>query len=92
MKPLSPILISGLILSSSVASPAEIGNAPPPRQIQFSGDGRLHPELELRLQRQSQVEYGAVCRNGAYHCDDAGKGIVGYSCCGCGFCGWWSKD
>jgi hypothetical protein len=91
MKPLSPILISGLILLSSVASSAEIGNAPPPPRILFSSDGRPHQELERRLQRQSQVEYGTVCRNGAYHCDDAGKGIVGYSC-GCGFCGWWSKD
>jgi hypothetical protein len=37
-------------------------------------------------------ERGTVCRNGAYACNDAGSGIIGYSCCGCGFCGWWSAN
>jgi hypothetical protein len=36
--------------------------------------------------------YGKVCRNGRYACRMNGSGYIGYSCCGCGFCGWWSAD
>jgi hypothetical protein len=33
---------------------------------------------------------GSVCRNGAFYCVGIGYGPVGYTCCGCGGCGWWS--
>jgi len=41
---------------------------------------------------QVAQERGTVCRNGSYTCTGIGSGIIGYSCCGCGFCGWWSAD
>jgi hypothetical protein len=36
--------------------------------------------------------YGKVCRNGNLACPMSGSGWIGYSCCGCGFCGWWSAN
>src|SRR5690606_25039703 len=34
--------------------------------------------------------WGYVCRNGVWYCVMSFGGPVGMSCCGCGFCGWWS--
>jgi len=45
------------------------------------------PSAKWRL---VQYEKGWYCRNGHYVCRMDHSGYIGDSCCGCGFCGWWS--
>ena len=47
---------------------------------------------ESKFQMAQQDGRGRVCRNWHYVCQMNGSGVIGYSCCGCGFCGWWSAN
>jgi hypothetical protein len=55
-----------------------------------SADAGLEHPAASPWHSRIAVEYGRVCRNGNQACTGIGQGIIGQSCCGCGFCGWWS--
>jgi hypothetical protein len=88
------IVASGLALSTpSLAAPQ--GNCAPAAQPQILISAtELGSSQAANCQRSFQVaqERGPVCRNGARTCTGMGPGRIGYSCCGCGFCGWWSAN
>jgi hypothetical protein len=54
--------------------------------------GKVRSSVVGSMFEMAQSGYGNVCRNGSYACRGEGTGWIGYSCCGCGFCGWWSAN
>jgi hypothetical protein len=51
---------------------------------------RRAAEVASKRWLEAQYAKGRYCRNGGYVCEMGGSGYIGQSCCGCGFCGWWS--
>jgi hypothetical protein len=79
------------ILSTSASFGGETDTSSILRRINLANGERASQNLSTPVQKQVEL-IGGVCRNGAYYCVGVGAGPVGYSCCGCGFCGWWSTN
>jgi hypothetical protein len=92
MRSIALALAAASLLASGVASGEEIDSAWTLHQVSFTVGGQATPKLSVPSQERTASTKGKVCRNGNYHCTGIGSGTIGYSCCGCGFCGWWSAE
>lgn len=72
------------------ASPVFAGSVLPASLTTKVEKQKLYTPKPEKKSQTAQV-YGAICRNGAWYCVMPMVGLVGTSCCGCGFCGWWSN-
>ncbi len=79
----------------SLVSPT-VSSAEPAQQpmlvklMSLSTKSEAPANMSVRPQRTVQA-WGGICRNGFYYCTGIGTGLIGYPCCGCGFCGAWSS-
>ncbi len=74
----------GLPMSTAVAGPA----AGPRLALMSPAHGsQLQPPSLLR-----RAQVGEVCRIGTIYCEMHDFGTIGTTCCGCGFCGFWSDE
>jgi hypothetical protein len=92
MKYLTVISVVGAILSTSTSYGAEIDTASMLHRAISTNEESAAQNFSSPFQKQVQLIIGGVCRNGLYYCVGVGTGPVGASCCGCGFCGWWSTN
>ncbi|MBP9669037.1 MAG: hypothetical protein KBE09_01985 [Candidatus Pacebacteria bacterium] len=90
---LSAVLVSAAVLFSTIG-PGEglaAGSAKTPAIAQSApATGLLVQQAPMSTPRTYAQAFGSVCRNGLFYCITGGFGPIGGSCCGCGFCGWWS--
>jgi hypothetical protein len=81
-----------LFVSALTIVPVAAEANPPSPSLRSVPGGMAAPESRRMLHLALKAGYGKVCRNGSYVCRMSGSGYIGYSCCGCGFCGWWAAD
>ncbi len=74
--------------NASYSSSPTVANASPMTPM----PGKLRGSAAGSNLYMAQSGYGRVCRNGNWSCKMNDKGWIGYTCCGCGSCGWWSAS
>lgn len=82
--------MKGIILALSLAlsvSPAVASGVAP---ISVKQEPKNYTPIPNKASTKQAQAWGYVCRNGVWYCVMSFGGPVGMSCCGCGFCGWWS--
>lgn len=82
------VLAFGFVALSLAMSTALAGQAGPRLALMSPAHGsQLQPRPLLWL-----AQVGEVCRIGTIYCEMHDFGTIGTTCCGCGFCGFWSDD